>query len=285
MVFSTDGGTNWTNDPELDTLMTANGDVPCTGTSVAPSTNRGGAGAAFQGYPQPSLLAYDPENGNFLVAGGIDSGIFLSVDNGTNWSLVTRPERGRQATSAPAARRVLRPRAGHPARHLRLHPGPRRLAAHLPAADRRCRRPVRRRTKGTDVVLDASGSTDPDGGPLTYAWDFDNDGQYDDATGVSPTFTLVGQDGVFPISVKATDPDGGYDTDSGTVTVNNVAPTRREPGLERPEGRELGDHGHRRDQGCRLAREPDRNGGLGRRDCRRRTSRAACSRTSGRMRR
>ena len=70
--------------------------------------------------------------------------------------------------------------------------------------------------EGTDVVLDASGSTDPDGGPLTYAWDFDNDGQYDDATGVAPTFTLVGQDGVFPISVKATDPHGGYDTGSST---------------------------------------------------------------------
>jgi PKD domain-containing protein len=222
MVFSTDGGTNWTNDPELDTLMTANGVFRYSNTRGA-STNNGGAGTSFQGYVQPSLLAYDPSNGSIIVAGGQDSGIFLSVDGGTNWSLVTDPN----AASKP---HLPRPRDAYfdhePVTQLSVYVGTQgrgiwRLAFQLPTAD--AGGPYTT-DEGTDVTLDASGSTDPDGGPLTYAWDLDNDGQYDDATGVSPTFSTVGQDGVFTVSVKATDPDGGYDTDSTTVTVNNVAP-------------------------------------------------------------
>ena len=83
--------------------------------------------------------------------------------------------------------------------------------------------------EGTDVVLSAVGSTsgtDPSAGSVTsYAWDLDNDGQYDDATGVSPTFTTVGQDGVFTVGVQVTDEWGLTDTDTAMVTVTNVAPT------------------------------------------------------------
>jgi PKD domain len=80
--------------------------------------------------------------------------------------------------------------------------------------------------EGTNVVVTAAGSTDPDvGDSLTFAWDFDNDGSFDDATGVSPAFDLVGQDGVFTIRVRATDTAGVSDTDTAQVTVTNVAPT------------------------------------------------------------
>jgi hypothetical protein len=79
--------------------------------------------------------------------------------------------------------------------------------------------------EGTNVTLDASASSDPDGQPLTYAWDLDNDGQFDDASGVTAAFDTVGQDGVFTVRVKVTAPGGASDVDDATVTVTNVAPS------------------------------------------------------------
>lgn len=46
---------------------------------------------ALRGYPQPSLVAFDPHDSDVLVAGGVDSGVFLSVDGGTSWQRVTDP--------------------------------------------------------------------------------------------------------------------------------------------------------------------------------------------------
>ena len=88
MVFSTDGGTNWTNDPELDTLMTANG-VFRYQNQRGPRRTAAAPGRTSRATPSRACSPTTPENGNFLVAGGVDSGIFLSVDGGTNWSLVT----------------------------------------------------------------------------------------------------------------------------------------------------------------------------------------------------
>lgn len=80
--------------------------------------------------------------------------------------------------------------------------------------------------EGTNVVLDGTGSVDHGTGDgITYAWDLDNDGQYDDATGATPVFDLVGQDGVFTVGLEVTAIVGGFtDTDTATVTVANVAP-------------------------------------------------------------
>ena len=78
--------------------------------------------------------------------------------------------------------------------------------------------------EGTDVGLTAAGSSDPDGDALTYEWDLDNDGQFDDSTSQTPTFTLVGDNGVFTVSVRVTDTFGSSATDLSTVTVNNVRP-------------------------------------------------------------
>ena len=80
--------------------------------------------------------------------------------------------------------------------------------------------------EGTNVGLTAAGSSDPDSGDaLTYAWDLDNDTEYDDSTSQTPTFTTVGDNGVFTVGVKVTDSFGSSSTDSSTVTVNNVKPS------------------------------------------------------------
>ena len=84
-------------------------------------------------------------------------------------------------------------------------------------------------SEGVDVSLSGGGSTggsDPSAGTIAaYDWDFDNDGQYDDATGLTPLFTRVGQDGTFTVGLRVTSTVGISDTASTTVTVTNVAPT------------------------------------------------------------
>ena len=79
--------------------------------------------------------------------------------------------------------------------------------------------------EGTYVGLSAAGSSDPQGSALTYAWDLDDDGQFDDSTSQTPTFTRVGRDGAFVVRVRVTDQHGAFADDDAVVTVTNVAPT------------------------------------------------------------
>ena len=80
--------------------------------------------------------------------------------------------------------------------------------------------------EGTPITFDASGSSDPDAGDsiILYEWDIDNDGEFDDATGVNPTKTW-NDDYSGTVTLRVTDSNGATDTASTTVTVNNVAPT------------------------------------------------------------
>ena len=78
--------------------------------------------------------------------------------------------------------------------------------------------------EGETITLDASASTDPDGSVVSYAWDLDNDGQYDDATGATLDFMPVAS-GSYTVSVQVTDDDDATNVDSVVVTVNNLAPT------------------------------------------------------------
>jgi len=74
------------------------------------------------------------------------------------------------------------------------------------------------------VQLDAAGSTDADGDTLSYAWDLDEDGEFDDSTEASPSHEYV-EPGVHVASVRVSDPDGAEDTDSVSIQVDNTPPT------------------------------------------------------------
>ncbi len=75
------------------------------------------------------------------------------------------------------------------------------------------------------VGFDASDSTDPDPGEtLTYAWDLDGDGAYDDSTAVAPNRTYS-QPATVSVGLRVTDEDGATDTDSVQINAQNTAPT------------------------------------------------------------
>jgi hypothetical protein len=221
MIFSTDGGTIWTVDDDLTALMDGLDAFKMQPTRGATSFT------GFSGYVQPSLVAFDPEDSNVIVAGGRDSGIFLSNDGGVNWTTITDPLTS-NTTGIPHLPRPFYAAFDHePAETTTVFIGTQgrgvwRVRLELPTAD--AGGPYIT-PEGTNVTLDASGSSDPDDQPLTYAWDLDNDGAFDDATGVTATFDTVGQDGVFTVRVKVTAPGGASDVDDATVTVTNVAPS------------------------------------------------------------
>ncbi len=73
------------------------------------------------------------------------------------------------------------------------------------------------------VELDASNSSDPNGGLVTYAWDLTGNGEYTDATDATPSYTWP-DNGEYLISLLVTDGAGLTDTATTTVTIANVDP-------------------------------------------------------------
>jgi hypothetical protein len=219
MVFSTDSGLTWDNDPELDNLMTGGGVFKYR-------TERGPANfTRFDGYPQPTLISFDPEDPDILVAGGRDSGVFLSTNGGQNWGLLTDPFDSGNSGIPHLPRPWFAYFDHEPAGEINIYIGTQgrgvwRFEITVPVAD--CNGPYVT-DEGVDVALDGTGSTGD--APLDYVWDFDGDDNFDDATGSTPAFDQVGQDGIYPIALKVTDPDGAFDIAECTVTVNNVPPS------------------------------------------------------------
>lgn len=90
MVLTRNGGTTWTALPALDAMMTGSGTFPYSNTS-GPTITPGGASMQLNGYAQPTLVAFDPDDADIAVAAGADSGVFLSTNGGSRWQLVTDP--------------------------------------------------------------------------------------------------------------------------------------------------------------------------------------------------
>ena len=73
------------------------------------------------------------------------------------------------------------------------------------------------------VAFDGSGSTDPEGRPLTYSWDLNGDGTFGDATTPTASYTYTSS-GTYTASLRVTDDRGATNTASVTITVGNTGP-------------------------------------------------------------
>jgi cytochrome c len=72
------------------------------------------------------------------------------------------------------------------------------------------------------VTFSSAGTTDPDGDPITYEWDFDMDGTVD-STEPNPTFTYE-ENGVFDATLNVTDSTGRRAAASVVIIIGNTAP-------------------------------------------------------------
>lgn len=91
--------------------------------------------------------------------------------------------------------------------------------------------------EGQGLLLDGSGSLDPDGDPVTILWELDGDDDFDDATGPQVQLSLQdllaidaslndGDSALFPVKVRVDDGRGHIvESEPTTIQVVNVAPT------------------------------------------------------------
>jgi len=73
-------------------------------------------------------------------------------------------------------------------------------------------------TEGVSVTFDGSGSSDPDGSIVSYAWNF---GDSSTGTGMSPTHTYA-QNGTYIVMLTVTDEDEATNTSTTTATIGDI---------------------------------------------------------------
>jgi glucose/arabinose dehydrogenase/PKD repeat protein len=76
------------------------------------------------------------------------------------------------------------------------------------------------------VTFEGTASSDPEGTTLTYEWDLDGDGAYDDSTSPQPTYTY-NTAGNYQVGLRVTDGQGSSDTldQALTISAGNTTPT------------------------------------------------------------
>lgn len=85
-----------------------------------------------------------------------------------------------------------------------------------------------------EVHLDASGSTDPQGGALTYAWDLDEDGVFETNGGANAKLTAMLEDddgGGLTVAVRLTDSTAKTGIDRVTIFPGDTPP---QPQIDKP---------------------------------------------------
>jgi len=80
---------------------------------------------------------------------------------------------------------------------------------------------------GKAIKLDASGSSDPDGQVVSYAWDLDGDGTMETDGGSSPTLKHAFAAGVYHPSVRVTDDKGRRAYATRTIRVTKAKPKKK----------------------------------------------------------
>ena len=82
-----------------------------------------------------------------------------------------------------------------------------------------------------EVDFDGTGSSDPDpGDTITFAWDLDGDGAYDDSEEAEPTH-VYDQAGTYDASLRVRDDEGASATAPVTIVVSNQPPV---PAISKP---------------------------------------------------
>ena len=78
---------------------------------------------------------------------------------------------------------------------------------------------------GNRVILDASGSRDPEGLRLAYEWDLNGDGAFEVGTGATPTVTRAWRrNAPVTVRVRANDPHGGRAVARAAIAVDGSTP-------------------------------------------------------------